>query len=187
MLLSPGQLWGLRAIALGAILVIAAIIGGLVSLGGGDDEDGGDHTQELQTSLVDPETGIGVHWPRGWAKLEKADKFAFQSPDKAVLVAISAPAPASQAAQVRRDVIAATAQQYRNPTIGRGSDRKFGGLESAGALISGRGPRGPSTTLVAVAPGATKAYLLEVYSASGASAEALAGAQLILNSLELIK
>jgi hypothetical protein len=187
MLLSPGQLWGLRAMALGAILVIAAIIGGLVLLGGGDDEDGVGEAEELQTSLVDPETGIAARWPPDWTKLEKEGKFAFQSPDKTVLVAVSAPAPASEAASVRKAVIAATAETYRNPTIGRGGDRRFGGLESAGAVISGRGPKGPSSTLVAVAPGRTKAYLLEVYSSARASAESLAGAQMVLNSLELIK
>ena len=174
--------------AMGAILVIAAIIGGVVLLGGGGEDGSEDEDAvETQTSLIDPATGIGVHWPEDWTKLEKQGKFAFQSPDRTVLVAISAPGAASQAAQVRRDVIAATAERYRNPTIARGSDRKFGGLESAGAVISGRGPQGPSRTLVAVAPGETKAYVLEVYSSARASAEALAGAQLILNSLDLIK
>ena len=41
--------------------------------------------------------------------------------------------------------------------------------------------------LVAVAPGSSRAYLLEVITAAGAPQEDLAGAQLILNSLELSK
>jgi hypothetical protein len=41
--------------------------------------------------------------------------------------------------------------------------------------------------LVAVAAGRTKTYLLEVYSSARASPEALAGAQAVLNSLELVK
>jgi hypothetical protein len=102
-------------------------------------------------------------------------------------VAISAPEDAGAADQLRKDSIAATSEQYADPEVRPGKGTKVGGLEAAGALISGKGPGGRSTSLVAVAPGSSRAYLLEVFTAADAPAQDLAGAQLILNSLELSK
>jgi hypothetical protein len=171
--------------ALGVVLVIAAVIGGLVLLGRGDDDD--EAGPEPIQSLNDARAGISLQWPGDWANLEKGGRFVFRSPDGMVVLTISAPAAASDAARVRKGIIAATTEVYRNPMVGPGRDRKIGGLESAGAVISGRGPHGPSRTLVAVAAGETKAYLLELYVGAGADQASLAGAQLILNSLELSK
>lgn len=165
------------------MLLIAAAIGGLVLLGTGDD-GGSEEETELTGSLSDSDTGISLRWPSDWEKLEKGGKFVLRSPDSKVVLAISAPAPASDAPQVRKSAIAATAELYRNPTVGRGGDRTIGGLQSAGAVVSGRGPGGPSKTLVAVAAGETHTYVLELYAGAGAS---LLDAQLILNSLELSK
>jgi hypothetical protein len=142
---------------------------------------------ELGESLDDPKSGISVQWPSEWRKLEKGGVFAFQSPDRGVLVAISAPEEAAAADQLRKDSIAATSEQYADPEVRPGKGTKVGGLEAAGAVISGKGPGGRSTSLVAVAPGSSRAYLLEVITAAGAPQEDLAGAQLILNSLELSK
>jgi hypothetical protein len=103
------------------------------------------------------------------------------------VVAISAPEDAAAADQLRKDSIAATSEQYGDPEVRPGKGTKVGGLEAAGAVISGKGPGGRSTTLVAVATGSIRAYLLEVVTAADAPEEDLAGAQLILNSLELSK
>jgi hypothetical protein len=173
------------------LFVVLAGIGGLLLLGDGDDppvvemvEEG---QGELGKSLVDSKSGIAVQWPSDWSKLEKGGVFAFRSPDKRVLVAISAPDDADAADQLRKDSIAATSEEYADPDVRPGKGTKIGGLEAAGAVISGKGPAGRSTSLVAVAPGSSRAYLLEVFTAAGAPQADLAGAQLILNSLELSK
>ena len=142
---------------------------------------------ELGESLDEPKSGISVQWPSGWRKLEKGGVFAFQSPDKRVLVAISAPEDAAAADRLRKDSIAATSEQYTDPEVRPGKGTEIGGLDNAGAVISGKGPGGRSTSLVAVARGSNRAYLLEVFTAAGAPEEDLVGAQLILNSLELSK
>jgi hypothetical protein len=112
---------------------------------------------------------------------------AFQSPDRAVAVAISAPAVTVAADQLRRDAIASAAAGYAKPVVRPGKGRSVGGLRAEGATISGNGPGGPSTSLVAVAAGREKAYLLEVLTAADAPSERLVEAQLILNSLRLSK
>jgi hypothetical protein len=170
--------------AIGALLVLAE-----------DDDDQQPAVEEvveeqkggLSKSLDDRKSGISVQWPSEWRKLEKGGVFAFQSPDRRVLVAISAPEDAAAADQLRKDSIAATSDQYADPKVRPGKGTKVGGLEAAGAVIGGKGPGGRSTSLVAVAPGRSMAYLLEVFKAADAPEQDLAGAQLILNSLELSK
>jgi hypothetical protein len=188
-LLSPGQLWGRRTILVGLILIVLAGFGAVLVLAEDDDEQEPVEREqgELGESLDDPKSGISVQWPSEWRKLEKGGVFAFQSPDRGVLVAISAPEDAAAADQLRKDSIAATSEQYADPEVRPGKGTKVGGLEAAGAVISGKGPGGRSTSLVAVAPGSSRAYLLEVVTAADAPEQDLAGAQLILNSLELSK
>ena len=176
----------------GLVLVVLAAIGAVLVLGEDDDDQQPADEEvveqgELSESLDDPKSGISVQWPSEWRKLEKGGVFAFQSPDRQVLVAISAPEDAAAADQLRKDSIAATSGQYADPKVRPGKGTKIGGLEAAGAVISGKGPGGRSTSLVAVAPGSSRAYLLEVVKADSAPEQDLAGAQLILNSLELSK
>ena len=142
---------------------------------------------ELGRSLDDAASGISVSWPNEWRKLEKGGVLAFQSPDKTMVVAISAPAGAADADRLRKGAIASAASGYKNPVVRPGKGRTIGGLRAEGATISGRGPRGESRSLIAVAPGRQKAYLLEVFTAEGAPSERLVEAQLILNSLRLSK
>ncbi|MGH2984907.1 MAG: hypothetical protein ACRDK5_11775 [Solirubrobacterales bacterium] len=190
---SPGQLWGRRTILVGLAVIALAVVGSLSLLAddGGNQspvEEGVDEEQsELGESLDDANSGISVNWPSDWNKLEKGGVFGFQSPDKMVLVAISAPADAAAADQLRKDAIASTAAEYQNPLARPGKGRSIGGLRSEGAAISGKGASGQSATLVAVAAGKRKAYLLEVYTAADAPSERLVDAQLIVNSLQLSK
>jgi hypothetical protein len=190
---SRGQLWGRRTILTGLVFVVLAAIGGVLLLAEDSDNQPAvvemvkEEQSELGESLDDPKSGISVQWPSGWRKLEKGGVFAFQSPDRQVLVAISAPQDAAAADQLRKDSIAATSEQYADPKVRPGKGTKVGGLEAAGAVITGKGPGGRSTSLVAVAPGSSRADLLEVVTAADAPEQDLAGAQLILNSLELSK
>jgi hypothetical protein len=193
-LLSPGQLWGRRTILVGLILLLLAGFGAVLVLAEDDDDQEPaveevveEEQSELGESLDDPKSGISVQWPSEWRKLEKGGVFAFQSPDRGVVVAISTPEEAAAADQLRKDSIAAISEQYGDPEVRPGKGTKIGGLEAAGAVISGKGPGGRSTTLVAVASGRSRAYLLEVVTAADAPEQELAGAQLILNSLELSK
>ena len=160
--------------------------------GGGDNRTAAQpRTVELPTelgqSLDDTTSGISVSWPSEWRKREKGGALAFQSPDKSVVLAISAPAGAADADRLRKGAIASAASGYKNPVVRPGKGRTIGGLRAEGATISGRGPGGGSRSLIAVAPGRQKAYLLEVLTAEGAPSERLVEAQLILNSLRLSK
>jgi hypothetical protein len=170
------------------------VVGGLVLIADGDGGSAPPAREEadmqpggLGETLEDAENGIAVSWPSDWRNLEKGEVVAFQSPDRAVAVAISAPAATVAADQLRRDAIASAAAGYEKPVVRPGKGRTVGGLRAEGATISGNGPGGPSTSLVAVAEGREKAYLLEVLTAADAPSGRLVEAQLILNSLRLSK
>jgi hypothetical protein len=147
----------------------------------------GQTQSEAGESLDDAKRGISVEWPSDWTKIEKRGAIGFQSPDRSLLVLISAPAGAADADQLRKDAIASTAAGYKNPVVRPGKGRTIGGLRAEGATISGQGPGGRSATLVAVAAGRKYAYLFEVVTAENAPSKRLVEAQLILNSLQLKK
>jgi hypothetical protein len=180
-------------VLVGLVLIALAVLGGVILLtddGGGSNRTGAQPAAielptELGESLDNASSGISVSWPSEWTKREKGGVFAFQSPDKTVVLAISAPAGAADADQLRRDAIASAASGYKKPAVRPGKGRTIGGLRAEGAIISGQGPSGESRSLIAVAPGRQKAYLLEVLTADGAPSERLVEAQLILNSLRL--
>jgi hypothetical protein len=192
---TPGQLWGRRTILAGLALIAIAAVGGLVLLADGDDGDSATPAQEfseeqqggLDQTVDDPGSGISASWPSEWRKLERGEVTAFQSPDRTVMVAISAPTNAANADQLRRDAIASATAGYKNPEVRQGKGRTIGGLRAEGATISGNGPGGQSSSLVAVAAGKQNAYLLEVFTTANAPSGRLVEAQLILNSLRLTK
>jgi hypothetical protein len=194
---SPGQLWGRRTVLAGLALIALAVLGAIILLAEDDDDGGGSQTAvqqgvdqrlpEVGASLDDAKTGIAVEWPADWTKVEKRGAFGFRSPDRTLLVLISAPADAADADQLRKDAIASTAAEYKNPVVRPGKGRTIGGLRAEGATISGRGPGGQSLTLVAVAAGKQHAYLFQVLTTENAPSKRLVEAQLILNSLRLRK
>jgi hypothetical protein len=192
---TPAQLWARRTILLGLALIAIAALGGLVLLADGDDGDSASPAQEIPAEQQgglgqtedDPGSGIAARWPSEWRKLERGEVTAFQSPDRNVVVAISAPTNAAKADQLRRDAIASAAAGYKNPEVRQGKGRTIGGLWAEGATISGNGPGGQSSSLVAVAAGKQNAYLLEVLTTANAPSGRLVEAQLILNSLRLTK
>jgi hypothetical protein len=181
----------------GLALIAVAIFGALLLLA--EDDDGGSTTpveagtseqqqqSELGSSLDDPKSGIAVQWPADWVKLERKGVFAFRSPDRTLVVAISTPAEAADADELRKGAIASNAEAYEKPVVRHGKGRTIGGLEAEGATISGKGPSGESRSLVAVAAGKERAYLFEVLTAASAPTERLVEAQLILNSLRLTR
>jgi hypothetical protein len=183
-------------VLVGLALVAVAILGAIILI---TDDDGDDEAasperteatvqpSELGQSLTDANRGIAVQWPSDWTKLEKGGVLAFRSPDKSILVGISAPADAGDAEDLRKGAIASAAAGYRKPVIRHGKGRRIGGLPASGATISGRGPGGESITLIAVAAGKQNAYLFETVKAENAPSERLVEAQLILNSLQLTK
>jgi hypothetical protein len=174
----------------GLALIVVAIIGGIALLADSGDGDGdesaaqravSERQSELTESLNDESTGILVKWPSEWEKLEKRGAFGFRSPDSKLVISISAPSAADGADALRERVIDEVRQEYGRSTVSRGSGSSFGGLEAAGATI--QGPN--SSTLVAVAPGEERAYLLQVVTQPDAPGETLVDGQLILGSLEL--
>jgi hypothetical protein len=180
----------------GLALIAVAFLGAmLVLLEDDDDREPREPAQEATgqplpepgESLDAAASGISAKWPSDWTKLEKGGVLAFRSPDKTVLVGISAPGDAADAGELRKGAIASAADAYKDPVVRPGKGSTIGGLEASGATIRGEGSGGGRVTLVAVAAGRQKAYLLEVVSADNAPPQRVVEAQQILNSLQLTK
>jgi hypothetical protein len=132
--------------------------------------------------------GLDAHYqvPKGWKESHQAGAIKLQSNDKSTLIAIAAPAGASQSEQVLDDAIAGVRSGYRNVDIQRGSGKKIGGLKAKGAVAAAKTPDGGALRiLLAVAKGKSHTYLVEVFTSANASPQRLAEAQVALNSLRL--
>jgi hypothetical protein len=149
---TPGQLWGRRTILAGLALIAIAAVGGLVLLADGDDGGSAAPAQELSEeqqgglgqTFDEPSSGISASWPSEWRKLERGEVTAFQSPDRTVVVAISAPTNAAGADQLRRDAIASAAAGYKDPEVrqGKGDGRsEASGPRARRSAETGRGVR----------------------------------------------
>ena len=131
--------------------------------------------------------GLGVDYrlPRGWSDEKEASALRLRSGDRGAEIVIAAPAPASGSEAVLDEALAAIRRGYEDVRIARGSGREVGGLDAKGAVVSARAEGVDLRIVVAVATGAGRTYLVEVFTAAGVSAETLREAQVALNSLQL--
>jgi hypothetical protein len=174
-----------------AAAAIAALIAGPGYLlwarhGAGGGEAGSTPGTALPISIDDEKTGIFVAWPLDWRRLERDGAITLQSPDRTLVISLSAPAPAREAPALRQQAVEAVRRTYADVEVRPGRGRSIDGRSAAGAVIEGTAPSGDRQRLViAVARGRERAYLLQVF-AGLRSTESTAGAgQLILNSIEL--
>jgi hypothetical protein len=169
LLLSPGQLWGLRFMALGAVLVLAALIGGFVLLVGGDDDDDGDSAESiaersgLTERVTKRDAGLSVFYPEDWRRTEREGIINLQSPDRCAAVALSAPVPADLSGRLLRDSAAGIRRSFSGAVVGTGRQRTpIGGAPTriAVGVIRQRGLPG-TVVRVAVSRGRELAHLVQ--------------------------
>ena len=131
--------------------------------------------------------GIGVSYrvPEGWEESKQASAIRLSSPDSDAEVVIAAPAPAADADALLEQTLDAFRTQYDDVEIAPGAGRDVGGIEAKGAVVQATKGGEALRVLVAVAAGQERAYLVEVFTTDGVSAESLREAQVALNSLEL--
>jgi hypothetical protein len=154
--------------ALGAVLVLAAVIGGIVVLSGGGDDDSGSATSEADSSqltqrLTKQDSGLSGFYPQDWRRTEKRGITNLVSPDSCIAISLSAPATAAQSGALLNDSIAALRRSFKQTEVRRqpGAAR-IGGLPTRGALVAVS--RQGRTALVELSVGRGKrfAYLTEV-------------------------
>jgi hypothetical protein len=190
------ELWGRRTVALGVLFIAAALIGGLVLLvtGGDDDSDSeGSQVSDLQERLlkrtvVIPRDGISVRRPADWRERKDQDLITLLSPNRCVSVSLSAPADAKEARGLHRDSLSALRQLYEKVQVGPGGRGNVGGIPTmsdAVRLTDDKGNR--RRVLLSIGRGKQHAYVTQVVLGNPACQSELAVAQVILSSIEYTK
>jgi hypothetical protein len=154
--------------ALGAVLVLAALIGGFVLFVGGDDDD--DNSAEsiaersgLTERVTKRDAGLSVFYPEDWRRTEREGIINLQSPDRCAAVALSAPVPTELSARLLRDSAAGIRRSFSGAVVGTGRQRTpIGGAPTqiAVGVIRERGVPGTVVRL-AVSRGRELAHLVQ--------------------------
>jgi hypothetical protein len=181
----------------GVLLVAFALIGGILLLlvGGDDDSDNGQservtqlQDELLQRTVVNPDLGMSVRRPNGWAQTKDHGVITVTSPDNCVVISLSAPAEASGAGQLRDDSVALLRRTYKNATVQSAPDSEVGGIPTTADTILLKDEKGNQIRiLLSVGKGEKNAYLTQVVVRDLACQGALQRAQLIVSSIEYTK
>jgi hypothetical protein len=185
-----------------AVALAVAIPVTLLIRGGGDDggEEAIDSTPQPPAEVtlplkprpvVDESLGIEARVPEGWTTSRSDQAIRLQSPDRTAEVAITAPGPAAEPAEVLHTAVADVRRNYQDatgiPNAGKGlSGKRVGNLPASSAALLARTKGGTQLRiLLAAASGESHAYLVEVFSALESPDQRLVEAQTILNTLQL--
>ena len=108
--------------ALGAVLVLAALIGGFVLLAGDDDDDEGTAESAAERSglterVTKRDAGLSVFYPEGWRRAEREGIITLESPDRCAAVALSAPVSAQLTNRLFTDSVAALRRSFRDAVV----------------------------------------------------------------------
>lgn len=132
----------------------------------------------------DRDLGAELRLPKGWTRDRKHSAVTFRSPNREVVIAVSAPGPREDADPIQRQARLVAEQEYeRISVVDQLKGIRVGDRPASGVVLSGRRPKGGEVRiLIATARGEKRAYLIQVL-AAGSSA--LAEAQALLNNLKL--
>ena len=178
-----------------------AVLGLLVAIpltmivrGGGDDGD--EPSETIDSGPLQSETGavrsdrklkINLRLPKGWRReRQEGGAVALLRQDGGVVIAISTPGPAEDAAEIQREALAAIESQYRKvETTGRTRDLELGGRRAISATLVATHPKKKKELriLISTAKGRKMAYLVEVVAAD--LNQGLVEAQAVLSGLRL--
>jgi hypothetical protein len=181
-------IWRRRALLMFVVALLVAIPATILIRGGEDEESPAPTVTApaLNPGVKDKSLDFRYQVPEGWTESKKAKAVQLKSEDRSVLIAIAAPADASQSGPLLDDTLAAIRSGYRNVRINPGSGPKVGGLNAKGAVVTAKTTDGNELRIVvAVAKGQKRAYLVQVFTAANAPVERVREAQVALNSLQL--
>jgi hypothetical protein len=193
-------MWGRRSVAAGALLVALALIGGLILLIAGDDDNDSqpvttrtaDVTQLqnrfLDRTAVDADKGISIRRPASWKVSKEHGVTNIQSKDRCLVMQLSAPVPAGKAAGLRKDGITVLRDQYRSARVQPGSRSAVGGVPTRSDTITVKDPKGNNVrVLLSVGTGRSNAYLTQVVVRDPSCQGDLQLAQLMLGTAQFTK
>jgi hypothetical protein len=184
-------------VAIGAVLIGAALIGGLVLLfaGGGDDSDtkashpvSEAQDKFLQHTVVQPDKGISVRRPANWSDSKNNGVVALQSHDRCLAMTLAAPVPAGQAKGLRSDSVDLLKSSYNDAKVGPAPDSDVGGIPTTSDTVSFTDQKkNPIRVLLSVGTGQKNAYLTEVVVRDPRCQGDLQLAQVVLSSIQYTK
>jgi hypothetical protein len=194
----PRELWGRRTIALGVLLICAAIVGGVLLLvvGGADDGESrsvSPQVEKLQDELldkavVDPEVGISVRRPDSWTDAHGRGVITLRSRSRCVSMTLAAPAEARDAKKLIGDSMSTLRATYRAGQFHRRASSSVGGIPTSSFTASLRNERGKEVrVLLSVGTGAKYAYVTDIVLGNPRCRQDLATAQVILTSIKYTK
>ena len=180
-------------IGIGALAVVLVLgIVGVLALGG-DDDDGADaDTSPLPLApragrmIEQSRIGATIRKPRRWAHRRGERSLTLRSPDRSVIMSVSLPPGAGRSAAVLQTGVAAIRRQYRGVKVITTDTRRVAGLRAISVVTAATNARGVTLRVLTSAPqGRTRAWLVQVFSAAGASEKRLAEAQVAIGTLRL--
>lgn len=192
------ELWGRRAVALGVILVAAALTGGIVLLlfgsGSKGDSDNGTISHPVPSiaelrkrflgrTVADAESGIAVRMPVGWSAARRSGAVTLSSPARCLAMTLSAPAPASGANALGANSLALFRRTYADVKVRSVPSSPVGGIPTTSRSVSFTERGKQVRALLSVGTGRRKAYLTEIVVRSPACQDDLRLAQLSLSSI----
>jgi hypothetical protein len=198
----PRELWGRRSVAIGAVLVGAALIGGIILLiaGGGDNGGGSSSaatpqqaTKQLQDkflkhTVVLPDDGISVRRPASWKDSKNNGVITLRSADRCVAVNLSAPTDANGAKGLSSDSLSALKQGYKNVQVSPAGRAQVGGIPTTSKSVTLTDANGGRRRVIlSTGTGKKNAYLTEVVLGNPSCAADLAMAQIVLTSVQYTK
>lgn len=169
-------MWGRRTVAIGAALVALALVGGIVLLIAGGDDDSGTQPATTQTAdisqlqnrfldrtVVDSDKGISIRRPASWKVDREHGVTNIQSKDRCLAMQLSAPVGANRAKALGTDGVTALRAQFANVKVRPGASARVGGVPTRSSSITVTDQKGnPVSVLLSVGTGKKNAYLTEV-------------------------
>jgi hypothetical protein len=187
------RVWKRRAVLMAAVGLVVAIPVTLLVHGGSGGRDAASGAAagvpaqfRVHGAARLPALGIAMRVPRSWSVARAHGTIRLRSSDRTTALAVAAPGPEGQRAEILRTELGGIRRSYREVSIERGFRKAVGGLPARGAVVSAGTPAGtPIRLLVATASGDRHTYLVEAFSARNAPPQRLIQAQLALRTLRL--
>jgi hypothetical protein len=184
-------------VAIGVVLMVFAVIGGLVLLVGGDDGGSSSKTSHqvaqiqdkfLKHTVVQPDKGISVRKPANWSAHKSGGAVSLQSHDRCLAMTFSAPQDADKAKSLRSDSISVLEQSFGNAKLRAAPDSPIGGIPTTSDALRFTDQKGnPIQILLSVGTGKKNAYLTEIVVRDPRCQGDLQLAQVVLSSVQYTK
>jgi hypothetical protein len=179
--------------------VVAAIIGGIVLLVSGDEDE--DSTtaaspdlpelqeQFLTKTVTVPDKGISVRRPEEWGDNKRGGAITLHSPGRCVALTLAATDSADNNKKVHDEAVEVfkKTSEFKNVKVKPEADREVGGLPTKNDTVTLTNKGSQLTLLLSVGKGEKYTYITETVVSNPSCQQDLQEARLIVSSIEYTK